>query len=414
MSKGSCHVGGAAASPQLLRRVNAGVILRTLRGAGVMTGTDLMAATGLTRATVMAVADDLVTQGWVKEVETQRQVGDRSKGRPARRFTLRSRAAYVAGASLEYGRVIVVLADLLGDVVARTARPVHAGAFEDSVGHPEAWRQELLAGVDQVLQEAGVREQEVLAATIAVPAPVGSDGDVSRLQAFWRSFDVRGAFAERYDWHIEVENDANLAALAERWCGSGAGVENLVVLLAGERMGSGIIEAGRVLRGQEGGFGELQFLDFVEGVGDTLGITAVAAAWGRAALSGDAPVLSGLCGGDAAELTAEMVFTAAADGDVAAREVVERIAQRMALVVAVISTFTNPDVIILDGAADGQTEMLLPMVGERLPQLTSTPPRVLASGLSGASVELGAVRRALDYVEANAFDLTLPEASARP
>ena len=61
-----------APSTQLVRRVNASAMLKAMRGAGIMTGTDLMAATGLSRATVISICDELVRLGWLQELENQR------------------------------------------------------------------------------------------------------------------------------------------------------------------------------------------------------------------------------------------------------------------------------------------------------------------------------------------------------
>src|SRR3954452_4668062 len=59
----------AAATPQLLRRVNARSVLRHIRGADAATGTELMALTGLTRASVIAVCEDLIRRGWIVELD---------------------------------------------------------------------------------------------------------------------------------------------------------------------------------------------------------------------------------------------------------------------------------------------------------------------------------------------------------
>ena len=56
----------AAATPHLLRRVNAQAVLAAIRGTEVATGTELMAATGLTRASVIAVCEDLLRRGWIR------------------------------------------------------------------------------------------------------------------------------------------------------------------------------------------------------------------------------------------------------------------------------------------------------------------------------------------------------------
>ena len=73
----------AAATPQLLRRVNAQAVLRHIRGADVATGTELMALTGLTRASVIAVCEDLIGRGWIVELDQPRRPGQ-VRGRAGR------------------------------------------------------------------------------------------------------------------------------------------------------------------------------------------------------------------------------------------------------------------------------------------------------------------------------------------
>ena len=103
-------------------------------------------------------------------------------------------------------------------------------------------------------------------------------------QHFWSLFDVglRTALQELHGWTVLLENDANLAALGERWRGSGAGVDDLVVLLAGERLGAGVLESGRLLHGRGGAAGEMGYLDLVEGVGSSDGIASLARQWSAA------------------------------------------------------------------------------------------------------------------------------------
>ena len=62
-------------------------------------------------------------------------------------------------------------------------------------------------------------------------------GNILASQPFWSLFDVdlKGALDELHGWAVVVENDAKLAALGERWRGSAAGIDDLVVLLASER-----------------------------------------------------------------------------------------------------------------------------------------------------------------------------------
>ncbi|MDR6684844.1 putative NBD/HSP70 family sugar kinase [Arthrobacter sp. 1088] len=393
---------GIAPSTQLVRRVNASAMLKAMRGAGVVTGTELMASTGLSRATVISICDELVRLGWLQELENQRGAGDYIKGRPARRFVFDDNAASVLGIDIGANKITAIVADMAGTPLSQVTMPFRT--YNVSANERADVLDRIAA---DVLKKAGVPADSILAVSVGVAAPVSRDGEVLTVQEFWKSFDVRGIVAERHGWQVLVENDANLAALAERWQGTAQGVDNLVVMLAGDRLGSGILESGRLLHGQLGGFGELGYLDTVDGVGDTYGIAHYAVLWGREALD-DTPTtkLRELCGDDPAALTAEMVFKAAAEGDHAARQALDRVAHRMARVIGSISTLVNPELVVIAGAVAASAHALIPAIEKQLPDFTFTPPRLATSTLGDRIVSLGAIRHALDYVEEHALDLS--------
>ncbi|MFI2564790.1 ROK family protein [Paenarthrobacter sp. NPDC018779] len=393
---------GTAPSTQLVRRLNAGAMLKAMRGAGVVTGTELMAQTGLSRATVISICDELVRLGWLRELENQRGAGDYVKGRPARRFVFDDGAASVLGIDIGANKITTIVADMAGNPLSQVTMPFR------TYNVSAAERADVLDKIAaNALQEAGVPADSVLAVSVGVAAPVSREGEVLTVQEFWKSFDVRRIVSERHGWHVLLENDANLAALAERWQGTAQGVDNLVVMLAGDRLGSGILESGRLLHGQVGGFGELGFLNNVEGVGNTYGIAFYAALAGREAMEAeDETTLRGLCGGNPDDLTAEMVFAAAAEGDGAARSALDRVSLRMARVVGSISTLVNPELVVLAGGVAASAGTLLPGIQQHLPEFTFTPPRLATSTLGEGIVSLGAIRHALDYVEEHALDLS--------
>ncbi|MEV7606438.1 ROK family protein [Paenarthrobacter sp. NPDC089322] len=393
---------GTAPSTQLVRRVNAGAMLKAMRGAGVVTGTELMASTGLSRATVISICDELVRLGWLRELENQRGTGDYVKGRPARRFVFDDSAASVLGIDIGANKITTIVADMAGTSLAQVTMPFR------TYNVSAAERADVLDRIAaDAVEKAGVSPDSVLAVSVGVAAPVSRGGEVLTVQEFWKSFDVLRIVSERHGWHVLLENDANLAALAERWQGKAQGVDNLVVMLAGDRLGSGILESGRLLHGQLGGFGELGYLENVDGVGDTYGIAHYAALWGREALESGADTnLRKLCGGDPEALTAEMVFKAAADGDHSALKALDLMALRMARVIGSISTLVNPELVVIAGGVASSAEALLPGIEQHLPDFTFTPPRLATSALGDGIVSLGAIRHALDYVEEHALDLS--------
>jgi predicted NBD/HSP70 family sugar kinase len=397
----------SAATPQLLRRVNALAVLAHIRSTDVATGTGLMARTGLTRASVIAVCEDLIRRRWIRELDSPRGEGEAAgsprKGRPARRFELNARAGFVLGIDIGAATTTAAVADLRGTVVGRSSESFRAADI------PAAER---IGVVDracrQALAAAGADPGRILAAGAGIAAPVDRNGKVLASQHFWSLFDVglRSAFRELHGWTVLLENDANLAVLGERWRGSGAGVDDLVVLLAGERLGAGVLESGRLLHGRGGAAGEMGYLDLVEGVGSTDGIASLARQWsaaGNGSLAGGSPAGPPPGGTPGAR----QVFVDAAAGDPAARAVLDRISERMARVIATISSFMNPEQLVIGGAVAASAAVLLPGITAALPRFTATPPRVTVSPLGDAIVSIGAIRHALDYVEANALELEL-------
>ena len=390
------------ATPQLLRRVSAGAVLEFLRASAAVTVTDVMAATGLTRATTIAVCEDLVRRGWVLERENQREFGGYHKGRPARRFEINDRAGVVLGMDIGYSKVTVVVSDLRGRTLGRSSQPFQAGEVDSG---------ERIAFIDGVaesaLRSAGAGSGQVLAVCAGVAAPVDRHGDVVATQKFWGLFDLglQPALKETRGWTVLLENDANLAALGDRWQGAAAGTDDVVVILASERLGSGIVEGGRLVHGTRGSAGELAYLDLVEGVGDTYGIAHLARTWAAEALATPAPTaLRSLQDG---RVEAEQVFAAAKEGDAVALGILDRLADRMARVVGTIATLLNPELVVIGGGVADSADVLLAPISERLTGFTATPARVAVSPLGDSIVTVGAVRCALDYIEKNSLDLEL-------
>jgi predicted NBD/HSP70 family sugar kinase len=390
------------ATPQLLRRVSAGAVLEFMRASAAVTVTDVMAATGLTRATTIAVCEDLVRRGWILELENQREFGGYQKGRPARRFELNERAGVVLGMDIGYSKVTVVVSDLRGNTLGRSSRPFQAG---------EVSSRQRIGFIDGVamaaLRSAGMEPGQVLAVCAGVAAPVDRHGEVVATQKFWGLFDLglRPALKQNRGWTVLLENDANLAALGDRWQGAAAGVDDVVVILASERLGSGIVEGGRLVHGTRGSAGELAYLNLVEGVGDTYGIAYLARAWAGEALATSAP--TALRAFSPERVEAEQVFAAAAQGDAVGLAILDRLADRMARVIGTVATMLNPELVVIGGGVADSADVLLAPISERLEKFTATPARVAVSPLGDSIVTVGAVRCALDYVEKNSLDLVL-------
>ncbi|MFI6674885.1 ROK family transcriptional regulator [Kribbella sp. NPDC050470] len=398
-----------ATSP-LLRRMNAAAVLDVLRTGGPATGTELMEVTGLSRPTVHTVCDHLIEMGWIDEIESRRSGDPSSPGRRARQYQFNARAGYVVGIDMGQNKATAVVTDLRGDIVAEDTR-----GFAHDLGADDRIR-EARQAMASALDSAEVSAAGVLAMALAVPGPVGPDGhiiasaDTEYLPGLGE-VELDQAVGEGFGCPVLVENDANLAVLGERWHGAAAGVDDVIELLAGERLGAGLFLGGNLIRGSAGGAGELKALSMVEGVGNTDGIGFLAREFGAEVVaSARGPrskvgrsALYAAAGGDPAAVTAQLVFEAARTGDAVALEVVDRVVTRIARVLALLHTMLNPELIVVGGAVADAGDLLVPGLETHLTTLVDSPPRLAASTLGARAVVIGAVRRALDHAERALF-----------
>jgi len=398
----------STATSPLLRRLNAAAVLDALRATGPATGSELMAATGLSRPTVHTVCDRLISQGWIHELEHRLPERGHGPGRRARQYAFNAHAGFVIGIDLGQNKVTAVLADLRGDQVAENTRLFR----REDIG-AKARIAELHRAVASALDQAGLERSAVLAVALAVPGPVDDDGHVVAKDEYLpglAKIDLRSAVGEGFGAPVLVENDANLAVLAERWRGAAQGVDDVVELLAGERLGSGLYLGGRLIRGGRGGAGELEFLSMVDDVGNTDGIARLAKAYGAKAVAnaparkrGSAQTLVQAVDGDPEQVRAELVFAAARAGDPVAVAVVDKVTARIARVVALLHTFLDPDMVVIGGAVAHAGDVLVESLRRDVGALVAKPPLIVASTLGDHAVVTGAVRRALDHAELALF-----------
>lgn len=413
-----------AASTQQVRRSNARRVLETMWASGPVTAAELMRATGLTRATVLAICKDLEQQGWIAEAPDARPSGARAIGRPALHYVFRADAGHVVGVDAGQHRISAVVADLRG---AELGRAEHVSA--DAEGEdPRRRRAEILAAVDAALAEADVSAEEVRAVVLGIPAPVDAAGSSpAGHRDYWRRMnpDLVTLGADR-GWTPVVENDANLAALAEldaeadaeRDGGLDRGLddggagrrrraeESFAALLSGERFGAGLVLSGELFRQPHGGVGEMGFLTLVDGVGRPHGLGWIARELAREGLEagrGSGPGGRLLGGRGPEEVRAEHVLAAAAAGEALAAEIVAELGERLARICAVLGGLLDLDRVVVSGAVAGALGDVVAAARRRLPALLDDPRlEIEASTLGGSAVRRGAVHLAVRQVQAAA------------
>ncbi|MFD9905379.1 ROK family protein [Streptomyces sp. NPDC059063] len=354
-----------------LRRLNTTVVLRALHRRSPQTLAELATGTGLSRPTVEAALEELGGQGLV----TEAGVGERVRGRPARRFRFRGEAGHVVGADIGLHKMVLLLADLGGTVLAAERADIDPGLG----GGP---RLAFLRGrVDAFLDAHGVRRDTVLARCVGVPGVVDAGGYITSVVVpEWSGVDLVRLLADGESGHTLVENDVNLAVLAERWQGAATLAGDVVCVLTGYRVSCSLTIGGRLHRGGRGGAGELGLLPL-------LGMNTAheALTWPGARRSGESEVAA--------------LARAADTMDPRALAAIADFADRITPGIAALALAVDPELVVLTGGATPLGAHLVPLLEERLRPLTLHVPRIALSSLGERGVALGAVRKALDRVE---------------
>ncbi|WP_284527807.1 ROK family transcriptional regulator [Microbacterium sp. T2.11-28] len=378
-------------------------VLRHAWQAREFTASEVMAATGLTRSTAIEAMDTLAEMGLLEELPNARLAGDYRKGRPARRFALRADAAVLLGVDAGHARITATVTDLRSRALAS-----HETAHEIDSEGPDARRGAVLATIDEALARAGRTRGDVLAVAVGVPAPVDAAGRSPRHpHRFWER--MNPGLAEALDWApiVRIDNDASLAAVAEGAVGAATGCTDYITLLAGDRLGAGVVVDGHLLRGSHGGVGEMVAFDHVEGVGSAHGLGAMAATWARAAVDeGRLSPDGALAGLSSDDLDGRRVLEAAAAGDPDAREIAARVGGALARIVSVLGSMFDPQRVVVSGAIAAGIDDVVRAARLALPTDLHLPaPELVVSTLGADVVVTGAVWAAADAARTAALDV---------
>lgn len=237
----------------------------------------------------------------------------------------------------------------------------------------------LLARVREQGGDEGVDLRSIVGVGVGVPGAVASDRGTVFLapNLGWRDVPIRDLFLGRLDLPVVVDNDANCAALGEWWAGSGRGSRLLIGVTLGTGIGGGIVREGRVFRGVNGAAGEIGHLTVdlngrpcscgnlgcMEAYASGTGIAARA----REALQGGADsVLRPVMDSEPDRITAELVSSAAAEGDDFAIGILEDTARYLGAGLGGLVNTLNPDRIVLAGGVMEAGRLLLDPVRKQI------------------------------------------------
>ncbi|MBP2702744.1 ROK family transcriptional regulator [Microbispora sp. RL4-1S] len=381
-------------TPRLLRQINDRAALELLLSRGPLTRSELGQLTGLSKVTSGQLLSRLETRGLVAPA------GERPGGRGpnAALYGVNPASAYVAGLEVLPGSVTAGVADITGNVIAEvTVDPSDAG---DPV---HVVHQAVLRACETADVEVS-RLRYFVIGTRGVVDPATGDVRYSVDLPAWH-VGVLAGLRRLFGDCVIIENDVNLAALAEQRHGAARGVDDFAILWTGVGQGLGVMLGGRLHRGITGGAGEIGWLP-VPGQPLPSDVTVPQSGSFQRLVGGDAlrrlARLHGLPGGDEMAGLVRAAFATGNDG------FVDDLAARLAVGVAAVSVVLDPGLVVLGGdiGRAGGPE-LAARVEEAVARVCPSRTAVVVTEVEGNTVLRGAIVAALDRARDEVFSDTV-------
>lgn len=384
-----------AASPSTARAINDRLALRLLQQEGPLTAGQLKTMTGLSRPTVADLVERLQGSGLIQVVG---ESGAERRGPNARVYGIVADRAHLAALDVRTGGLSVVVADLLGVTLAEASLPIRSDAGTE----PAVER--AVALLERTAREAGAARLH----SVGIGAPglidpaTGELRDTTGLPAWHRR--LVAALQERLPARVLVENETNLAAVAEQRLGAARDRDTFVFLWLGHGVGAALFLDGRLRRGASGGAGEIGFLP----VPGTTGVpSAVDCGGGFHSLAGSVAIRAladryGIEGADSQEPLAAGAVRAAVTGG--RGDFLDALAHRLALGAAAVASVLDPGCVVLGGeVGHAGGEELAGRVEFRLSELSPLSTEVRAGKLGGSAVLSGALLTAREAAQEELF-----------
>ena len=350
----------------LVRTINLSVILNCLRERAPLSRAQLAAITGLNKTTVSSLVSQLLHNQFVREIGQ----GPTSFGRPGVLLELNPEAGTILGLEIGVDFILLMLTDFKAQVLWR---------WEERNGDnrdPE-WA---LGRVCELIEQAFAKSREfglsVLGIGVGIPGLVDVETGVVLFapNLRWKDVPVRDVLRKRFPVPIIVDNDANTAALGEKYFGAAQDSDIFVYLTVGVGLGGGVFIGDQLYRGHRGYAGEVGHMTLVEngmvcncgnrGCWETLvSQTAVLNRVKRAIQAGES---TKLVSDEDGSIVIGDVLRATHENDPVARAALQETGHYLGIGIANLVNVFNPEMVILGGILCRGGDVLLPAIQEVL------------------------------------------------
>jgi predicted NBD/HSP70 family sugar kinase len=326
-------------------------LIDALRERGVASRAELARLTGLSRSTVSTIVGEMLESGLVGERDGQPS-RESHRGRPPVMVSLNGSAGLALGIDFGHRHLRVAVSDLSHTVLAETWCEMDV---DHSADQGLATAAEF---VGQVLSEAGAERERVIGVGMGLPAPIDratGSAQASSILPGWVGVDAASEASARLGLPVEVENDANLGALAELVWGAAKGRSEVAYIKVSSGIGAGLVSGGHLQHGVGGTAGEIGHTPLTEG-------GPVCRCGNRGCLetlASSRAIADLLSASRREDISTRRLLELCAGGDAAAQRLIGDAGRAIGVAVANLCNTLNPECVIVGGDLSAAGEVLL-------------------------------------------------------
>lgn len=369
-----------------MREINRTAILELVRLEGPTSRSYIAKKLKISLPTVMRILGELLEDNLLVELDHSEWSG----GRRRSLIDLNTSGNLTVGLDLGGTKFYGAVTDLGGNILYERTLSRHNTKGEASY-------KLVVDLITRLLEEARKEQKRIMGIGIGVPGVTYHDTGVVEWAPSleWKDFPLKERIEKEFNMTTIVDNDVNLSALGELWFGAGVQAENMVMINIGTGIGAGVVIDGALYRGTHQMAGEIGYLmpglEFLEDTYPEFGALEMLTA-GVGITKRAREVLESMGASDkAAKITTEDVFQAYKDGETWSNPVVESTIDYLAIALAAITTFFDPDLIVLAGGVMKSADIILPPLQERMEGRIPHMPEILISQLINRAAVLGAM-----------------------
>jgi len=376
-----------------MRGINRTAILELIRRDGPTSRSYIAETLNVSLPTVMRIVDELIAEKYVREIDEKEWSG----GRRRSLIKFNTKEHLTIGLDLGGTKFYGAVSDLGGDILFERSIPRHGTKCEESY-------QVITQLIQDLLEMAQQTSISIMGIGIGVPGVTYHDRGVIEWAPSleWRNFPLAERLHNQFNLPIIVDNDVNLSALGEMWFGAGKEINNLVLINIGTGIGAGVVIDGALYRGSNEMAGEIGYLmpgrEFL--LNDYPGYGALellSAGTGIAQRARDV-LRTSRSQVDLDAITAEDVFLAHRKGESWATGIIQETIDYLAIAIAAVITFFDPDVVALGGGVIQSADLLIGPILQKLEGKVPRTPPIVASSLGHRAAALGAMINLLHNV----------------